>query len=418
MSPRLQPGPGIHAILATVLLSGVLSAEYTGELEPSGEAPPMNLGPLVEGSNRFALELYARLQSEKGNQFFSPSSISTALGMTYAGASGGTAAEMAKTLHFELPPDQLHEAMHALLASWKPSNKKQGFRLHVANRLWGQEGDAFHPAFLDLTRTKYGAELARLDFQRKTEAARQTINQWVEAQTEDRIQDLIPSAGVLADARLVLTNAIYFKGAWSRAFDKKMTRDGDFHLSATEKVKAPLMYQQARFRHAATDGLQVLELPYGDDSLSMLVLLPQRVDGLTELEGKLNLDRLKKWTAALQSEQVIVYLPQFKSTSQFELSSTLRSMGMVSAFDRATADFTGMTGQRDLYISAVIHKAFVDVNEEGTEAAAATGVIMPPRAAVEPRKPPVFRADHPFVFLIRDNRNGSILFLGRVVDPR
>jgi serpin B len=384
-----------------------------------GGTAPMNIAPLVEGNNRFALELYDHLRSGKGNLFFSPSSISTALGMAYAGASGRTEAEMAKTLHFEMPRDQLQDAIAALQSSWKTSDKKKGFRLNAANRLWGQDGYDFLPAFLDLTRTKFGAELARLDFARKPDEARQTINQWVAAQTEDKIKDLIPSPQLLADARLVLTNAVYFKGDWSAPFDKKRTKDEDFHVSGTDKVKAPLMHRQDRFRYASRDGMQVLDLSYGDGSLSMVVLLPQKVDGLAELEGKLSVANLQQWVSDLQSQQVIVYLPRFKTTSQFEMNDTLKSMGMVSAFDPSTADFSGMTGKKDLFLSAVIHKAFVDVNEEGTEAAAATGVVAAPTAApeVEPKKPPVFRADHPFVFLIRDNRNSSILFLGRVTDP-
>jgi serpin B len=377
-----------------------------------------NVGPVVEGNNRFALDLYGRLRSGQGNLFFSPGSISTALAMTYAGAAGSTEAEMARTLHFNLPPDRLHDAMSALQASWKTSDPKQGFHLQVANRLWGQEGRTFSPSFLELTRTKYGAEVARLDFARKPEAARQAINQWVEQQTADKIKDLIPSADVITNVWLVLTNAVYFKGDWSTRFDKNLTREGDFHVSATEKRKVALMHRQDRFRHAALDDLQVLELPYGDKSLSMVVILPQKVDGLADVEAKLTADNLKKWLSAGQVEPVVVYLPKFKTTSQFELSKTLATMGMPSAFDRDAADFTGMTGMRDLYISAVLHKAFVDVNEEGTEAAAATGVVMAPRSVpAKAKQLPVFRADHPFLFLIRDNRNGAILFLGRFVQP-
>jgi len=377
------------------------------------------LSAVVEGGNHFAFDLYGRLRADHGNLFFSPASISTALAMTLAGASGDTAAEMAKTLHVQMPKEQLDEAMRNVLASWKTSDKKAGFQLHVANRLWAQSGEQFLPAFLAVTSDDYGAELARLDFVTQVEQARQTINKWVEDQTAKKITDLIPSAGLLKAARLVLTNAVYFKGDWSDPFDKNRTKDEDFHVSADRTIKAPLMSTRHRFSYAAADGLQFLELPYGDRSLSLIAILPEKVGGLAELEGKLTIDNWRQWTGRLQQQEVIVYVPRFKTTSQFELGHLLQSMGMVSAFVPHSADFSGMTGTRDLFISAVLHKAFVDVNEEGTEAAAATAVVMVRASArpVRPTKPPVFRADHPFVFAIRDNRNGAILFLGRVADP-
>jgi len=374
---------------------------------------------VVEADNRFAFDLYQRLRADdQNNLFFSPASISMALAMTYAGAAENTEAEMAKTLHFDMPKAQLDEEMRALLTSWNTTNKKQGFRLDVANRLWGQDGYKFLPEFLRVTRMDYGAELGRLDFAKEAEKARQTINRWVEDHTQDKIKNLLPSADAVREARLVLTNAVYFKGDWSTPFHKTRTKDEDFHVSASRKTKAPLMNQQHRFRYAAFDDLQVLELPYGDGSLSMVVLLPEKVEALGELEGKLTTANLQKWMASVKSEEVIVFLPKFKTTTEFQLGNTLRSMGMASAFDPSTADFSGITGGKDLFISAVIHKAFVDVNEEGTEAAAATGVIMTRHSArVKPKKPPIFRADHPFVFLIRDNRNRAILFLGRMIDP-
>jgi serpin B len=340
--------------------------------------------------------------------------------MAYAGAAGTTQSELASSLH--LPKGnsqaQIHQAMNSLRGTWKASNKKQGFRLHLANRCWGQAGFEFQPEFMKVTREQYGAELARLDFPKDPEAARRTINQWVESQTENKIQDLIPSAGPLASARLVLTNAVYFKGDWSEPFDTKRTKDAEFHISPTQRIKTPMMYQQDDFRYAAMDGVQILELRYGDGSLSMIVLLPEKVDGLADFESKLDLELLKQWTGRVRQQSVEVFLPKFRSTSQFELADALESLGMKSPFDASLADFSGITGGKDLFLSAVIHKAFVEVNEEGTEAAAATAALLAPAAAVqEPPKPAVFRADHPFVFLIRDNRNGSVLFMGRVTDP-
>jgi len=373
---------------------------------------------VVDADNRFAIDLYQRVRGEDGNLFFSPASISMALAMTYVGAAGDTEAEMAKTLHFDIPKAQLAEEMRALRTSWNAESKNQGFRLNVANRLWGQDGYRFLPDFLRITRTDYGAELGRVDFRGEPEQARQAINAWVEDNTARKITNLIPSSAALRDARLVLTNAVYFKGEWQAPFSKSLTKDADFQISVDRKTKAPLMHKQAHFWYAAVDGLQLLYLPYGDRSLSMVVLLPEAADGLSRLEEKLTNINLQKWVATLVSQEVIVYLPKFKTTTQLQLSKTLTSTGMISAFDRATADFSGMTGDKELFISAAFHKAFVDVDEEGTEAAAATGVIpMVHAAPTGANEPPIFRADHPFVFLIRDNRTGAILFLGRIVDP-
>lgn len=378
----------------------------------------MDVSGTVDGGNQFALDLYQRLRSKEGNLFCSPSSISMALAMTYAGAAGETRTEMANTLHFQMPEEQLHSEMRAIQSFWKTPYQKMGIRLNLANRLWGQESFEFLPQFLRITRDKYGAELARINFA-QTEQARQTINGWVEDKTETKITDLIPVGAIDSDTRLVLTNATYFHGIWTEPFRKDRTREEDFHLSASDKIKVPMMHCRDEFRYSSVDEVQVLELPYGDGSLSMVVLLPKEKDGLAALESKLTFQNLQLWMASLKRKtEVKVYLPKFKTTSQFEMSSTLRAMGMESAFDSITADFTGMTGDRDLFISAVIHKAFVDVNEEGTEAAAATGVIMAPRsAAPDPTEPPVFRVDHPFVFMIRDNRNSAILFMGRIENP-
>jgi serpin B len=398
---------------------GGIEAYVAADAVKQQENVAMDVSGIVKGGNQFALDLYQQLRSEEGNLFFSPTSISTALTMTYAGAAGGTEAEMAKTLHFQTPNDQLHDGMKALQAFWKTPDEKKGIRLNLANRLWGQESYEFLPAFLQVTRDKYGAELARLDFS-QSEEARETINTWIEEETEDKITDLIPVGGVSSDTKLVLTNAVYFHGIWAEPFGKDRTKDEDFNLTAADKIKVPMMHRWDESRHGAIDDLQVLELPYGDSSLSMIIVLPKEIDGLADLEAKLTFQNLQRWTASLKHEdEVKVYLPKFKTTSQFEMSDTLKMMGMKSAFDANVADFSGMTGDKDLFISAVIHKAFVDVNEEGTEAAAATAVIMAPTAAPvqEPTEPPVFRADHPFVFMIRDNHNDAILFMGRIMNP-
>lgn len=419
MSPNKTAGLALAVFLGMTAGSvGTAHAQTSPGGPRVGSASPQTT-IVVQGGNQFAFDVYAHLRADHGNLFFSPTSISTALAMTLAGASGETAAQMAKALHLELPKDQVNAAMRELLASWKSNEKKQGFQLSVANRLWAQAGEEFLPAFLAVTRTDYGAELARLDFADDPEKCRQTINQWVADQTAGKIKDLILSAAQLKAARLVLTNAVYFKGDWTDPFKKNLTKDEDFHLALQQSIKAPLMHARHHFRYAAIDGLQVLELPYGDHSLSMIVLLPAKKDGLGQLEARLTYDNWQHWTQGLASQDVIVFLPRFKTTTQFELNSLLQSVGITSAFSPQAADFSWMTGNRDFYISAVLHKAYVDVNEEGTEAAAATGIIMRATAVRVPRpeQPPVFRADHPFVFAIRDNRNGAVLFMGRLADP-
>jgi len=375
-----------------------------------------DVASVVGGNERFALDLYARLRTEQsGNLFFSPSSISTALAMTYAGARGDTESEMAKVLHFTLSQDKLHPGFASLNKTLDGNGEKRGYRLHGANRLWGQQGYSFLPEFLTITRTHYDAELAEVDFARQTEQARQQINTWVEERTQGKIKDLIPPGIVTPLTCLVLTNAIYFKGDWTKPFDNKVTKDAPFQITSQQRTDVPMMQQQGDFRYWAGDGLKILELPYGRGDLSMLVLLPAETGGLPDLEARLTSENLCRWLMNVREQPVRVFLPRFKLTSQFRLDDTLKAMGMLLAFGRA--DFSGMTGKPDLFISAVIHKAFVDVNEEGTEAAAATAVIMKRGLAI-PRQPAEFRADHPFVFLIRHNRTGSILFLGRLMNPK
>ncbi len=376
------------------------------------------MSSLVEGNSQFAIDLYGRLRNEPGNLFFSPESISTALAMTYAGARGETAGQMASVLHFPAPQDNLPVAFAELLRALQPEAEHAGYRLDLANRLWGQQGYHFLPEFLAVTRDDFHAELAEVDFIAHTEDARQAMNAWVEKQTENKIQDLVTRGALTPQSRLVLTNAIYFKGAWTKPFMKAATRDEPFHLAGGKTVSAPLMHRTDEYAYAAMDGLKVLGMPYGDRNVSMIVLLPDEMDGLPALEQKLSYPNLVRWMGRLQHNRVQVYLPRFKQTSQFSLSAELAAMGMPLAFDEKRADFTGMSTQDPLFISAVLHKAFVDVNEEGTEAAAATAVVMSARAALVRSEPALFRADHPFLFLIVDNRTKSILFLGRMVNPQ
>jgi len=356
------------------------------------------------------------LRKQDGNLFFSPESISTALAMAYAGARGSTASEMAAALHFTLPPDRLHPVMAALLGSLNAAHP--GYQLRVADALWAQKDYAFLDDFLKLTTSAYGAGFHPVDFKAAPEAVRLTINQWVEKQTESKIKDLLPPRSVNSNTKLVLTNAIYFKGNWQTQFDKASTKDEDFQLSTAQTIKAPLMHLQDKFRYFNGGTFQALDIPYKSGELSMIVLLPNDAGGLPALEQSMTAANVQQWLNQLRpGQKVILTLPKFKMSRQFELAGSLGALGMTQGFQQGKADFSGMTGNRELWISAAIHKAFIDVNEEGTEAAAATALAIESMAMARNAPPIVFRADHPFVFLIRDNPSGSILFMGRVADP-
>lgn len=373
-----------------------------------------DVNAVVKGNTAFALDIYKKLKHTKGNLFFSPYSISAALAMTYAGARQNTAEQMAETLHFTLDPDRLHPAFALIQDHLNGIQKKGNIQLSVANTLWPQKGYNFLQDFLDLTKKYYRVSVTPADY-KKPEPARKIINTWVEEKTNNKIRELIQKNILDPFTTLVLVNAIYFKGNWSSQFNKELTTNTPFWLSPDKSVRIPMMAQKKKFLYAETRDLQILELPYVGNDLSMIVLLPKKISSLSELEKNLTANNMNKWTNSLRTREVQVFLPKFRLTSQFRLEKILKSMGMADAFG-GSADFSGMTGNRDLFISAVIHKAFTDVSEEGTEAAAATAVIMS-RGIAGPEPPAVFRADHPFVFLIRDNASGSILFLGRVENP-
>jgi len=371
---------------------------------------------LVRENNSFALDLYQQLRNEEGNLFFSPFSISTALAITYAGARNETAAEMAQVLHFSQEGEHLHKNFATILSDVQT---ECGEQVSIANRLWAQKGINFQEEFVNITKNQYQAPIAEVDFISESESARQKINNWVAQETQEKIQELIGKGLLNVDTRLVLTNAIYFKGDWALPFRENNTRETAFAISPDREVEVPMMYHfKVGLPYARLPELQVLELPYEKEKLSMVVLLPKAVDGLGALEQQLTPEKLDKWLSSLDFVQggVQVWLPKFQMTSEFQMKETLSEMGMGLAFgDRA--DFSGINGKSDdLLLSEVVHKAFVDVNEKGTEAAAATGVMMATRSIpVAPKE--IFRADRPFMFLIRENETGSILFLGRVVNP-
>ncbi|XP_072034699.1 leukocyte elastase inhibitor-like isoform X2 [Amphiura filiformis] len=384
--------------------------------QSSGVTP--HVSKVAEASNTFALHLYQSLQPgfEGENLFFSPMSISTALAMTQMGTRGDTAAQVAKVLRFNLVEEKkLHQAFQELNALLYDTNRP--YTLKSANRLFGQKGDKFLPDFLDGTRSHYGAHLEAVDFARETEAARQLINSWVEEQTAQKITNLLPSGSLNPLVSLVLVNAIYFKGDWLKQFDAKLTHNESFHLSATRSVQIPMMHQKPikyNFTYDRNMKCKLLDLPYKGDHLSMVLLLPDEIEGLSKIEANLNVDVLNKLISNMEEVKVRVAVPKFKFSQSFNLHETLNQMGIQDLFIDGKADLSGINGGSNLYVSKVIHKAFIEVNEEGSEAAAATAVTMKKRSI---DMSPEFRANHPFLFLIRDNSSGAILFLGRLTKP-
>jgi serpin B len=400
------------AALAGATLAGGLGSRLARAGQPAAD-----WSKLVAGNTQFGMELYGELKGEAGNLFLSPFSISTALGMTAAGARGKTLEEMETVLH--LPGDP-HAGFGAIIKSLneEPDAKKRGFTLSTANALWAQQGYPWKPEYKKLVATDYGAGLFDVNFKGDAEASRTTINQWVEKETRDKIKDLLPVGSVTPDTRLVLTNAIYFKGDWQDPFDKKATRDLPFTTTGGKTVEAPLMFRVGRYLYGENDAFQVIDMPYTGRRISMTVILPRKADGLPAVEKELTAAKLAETVKGLRLErEVHVHLPRFKVTKDFLLNKPLKALGMKLAFEKA--DFSGMhTGGEQLDITAVLHKAFVDVNEEGTEAAAATGVVVGVTSAAPPPTPKYFKADHPFLFLIRDQKTGSVLFMGRLENPR
>ncbi len=374
---------------------------------------------VADGSNALALDLYHKLRNRGeageggGNLFFSPFSVSSALAMTWAGARNETEREMAEVLHFTLGQERLHRAYAALCARLDGSG--DGFQVSIANALWRQETEKLLADYLALTKRCYGAACREVDFMNATEAARQTINAWVEERTRGKIKDLIKESDINASTMLVLINAIHFKGQWLYRFDKENTIAGPFHVSGTQEVEVPFMVQKTDLKYCETEDLQAVELFYKGKELSMVVLLPREWEGLAGMESRLNTESLKRILGKLRMRRIEIRLPKFKMISDNPLTDIFKALGMKKAFSPREADFSGMTGKRDLFISRILHKAFVEVNEEGTEAAAATAVVM--KRTSLPPKPILISVDHPFLFLIKDNTTGAVLFMGRVQNP-
>ena len=404
------------------------------ELPPRALTPPQkpaavdDVKKLVHGNTAFALDLYAGLKDEK-QLFVSPYSISTALAMLYAAARGTTADEIAKVCHFPAPPQELPDVYATLIwnqlgerkSPYQTYQKKDGKTIpiragyvwHDANALWGRRGGSFHAAYLDLLKNKFAAELRQADFGDRT--ADDEITRWVARQTQNKIADL--QIKTTKDMRLVLVNAVYFKADWSAPFRPKATHDEDFHLNDKERVKTPMMHgEQMHYRYFDHAKFEMLELPYKGDA-SMLVLLPKKI-GVAELDPVLTADNLTEWLAKLHDQAAIVTLPKFELRQDFELVKTLTALGIKQAF-APSADFSGMLPPGEFFVGDAIHATYVKLDEQGTEAAAATILKDKAPAEVKDRNVPIdFRVNRPFVFIIRDNLTGSILFLGRVTDPR
>lgn len=419
----------IHVILSCLLLTSMLlgacgdSAGLTVESnirrESNPNIPPAEVQTLVDGNNTFALDVYQALRSENGNLILSPYSISLALAMTYAGARGETGSQMAQTLHFA-SQDQLHPALNALdlQLKEKPVNldkDQEPLQLNIANAVWVEQTFAFLPEFLDTLARNYGAGVRLADFINQPNQERITINNWVSDQTEDKINDLLPEDSVGPDTHMVLVNAIYFKADWLDQFDANDTYDVPFNLLDGSQVDVPMMGQGMYIPYASGDGYQAVELPYAGSTAAMNIIVPDS-GRFEEIESALTYDMLEDIFEEINQTSVMLRFPKFKFESSFALPDALKQMGMSDAFDRGKADFSGMTGGKDLFIANIIHKAFVAVDEEGTEAAAATAVIM--EATSAPMWDVTLVIDRPFIFFIHDLQSGQILFIGRVLNPQ
>ena len=416
-----------------VIGAGIFLYPYSPDNPPVADdvkATPEGIQKIIDANNQFAFELYSKLNEKgQGNAFYSPYSISAALAMTYEGAKGQTADEMKSVFHF--PEKNILRPNFASIYN-DINTGNNAYELKTGNALWLQQDYPFNANFTSTVEQYYGGKAANLDFIKETEKSRQTINSFIEEQTNNKIKDLIPQGILNALTRMVLTNAIYFKGDWEWEFDKSNTREMNFKITSENIVKTEMMHMnpdKARFNYADLEKLQILELPYKGDDLSMLILLPKNMEDYDYEHDKiitydyaiedieLSYEKLKEYKSKMQETKLdSIYFPKFEFDTKYMIAEILSDLGMPTAFSDG-ADFSGMTEEERLFISHVIHQAYVKVDEKGTEAAAATAVIMG-ATSVGPTKQKIFRADHPFIFIIQQKDTGNILFLGRVVDPR
>ncbi len=397
---------GLMAIAWTISVKQPTKVSNEGEI-PTG---------VVEANNQFAIDLYSRYKVGKDNIFFSPYSISLSLAMTYEGARGKTAREIQSVFHFP-EDDILRRSGYAKLYD-EINRQNKEYSLHTVNALWAQKDYKFLDDYFRLIEKYYRGKITNLNFKKNPEDCRKTINNWVKDQTNNKIEDLIPVGRIITMTKLVLTNAIYFKGKWINPFNKDKTREQNFRINTDNIVKVPMMQrtdEEAIFNYAENDLLQILELPYTGKKLSMLILLPKN-DEIANLENSVNLINLSKWKKDLVKRRVKVFIPKFKFETKYFMMETLKNLGMSMAFT-PEADLSGMDGTKNLYITDVIHQAVIEVNEGGTEAAAATAVITLDSAMPQKSKILTFLANHPFIFIIQEKTTENILFMGRVMNP-
>ena len=415
---------GILALL--VLFTACAEKEMVKDntaIEPSErEMYPKSAGIIstpdivVEGLNRFSFDIYKQMNgASENNEFISPLSMSSALAMTYAGAKGITAQQMRNIMHYGPQRREFHQDYGLMLDSLSKSNEE--FEINIANAVWVQNAFPLLLSYVKTVQDDYKSESRELDFVQKPEASRKTINSWVEDKTNDRIQNLIPKGVIDATTRMVLTNAVYFNAEWADQFRKDLTRKETFYPFGDGATTCNMMHKRGHFAYSKINGIQILEIPYKGYEYSMMIMLPTQRYGLKNLIKNIDDDFLKEHQDNRKWEDVLLYIPKFKLETDYELKPHLAALGMKEPFTDM-ADFSGMTGNKDLKISAVIHKAFIEVDEVKTEAAAATAVVMKLTSAKPVQIAPIeFRADHPFMFLIKHNESGAILFMGQVSDP-
>jgi serpin B len=395
-------------------------AQSNKSRDPTPTVSQTDLSTLVNGNNTFAFNLFQVLRKIDGNLFYSPYSISEALAMAFAGAKGDTAISMASALKFTLTQEKLHAAINYLDLQLQQRGQGakgingKGFRLNIANAIWGQQGCSFLPSFLDMLAQNYGAGMLIVDYINATEKSRVTINDWVSDQTEGKIKDLIPKGAINELTRLVLTNAIYFNAAWAFPFNDRATVNGTFHTLENGDVTVPMMHKSEFFSYAENRNYQAVELPYDGNELSMVILMP-KVGQYETFEQSLDANLVTQIIGTLTGNQVVLTMPKFQYGAKYSLKDALSQLGIGIAFT-GKADFSGMDGRTDLLIQDVIHKAFVSVDEAGTEATAATALIGPTGAMIVNQK--TMTIDQPFMFFIHDIQTNSIVFMGRVLNPK
>ena len=406
----------LMSLILIIVIAGGILFYITTKHNPNIQENKINLSGLilddvVNANNQFGLDLYSRYNAKNENIFFSPYSISSALAMTYEGAKGKTAEEMQAVLHLPNDKEKIHSSFLKINNEINKANKE--YNLSVANSLWAQKEYPFEKNYFDVVNTYYSGKVTNLDFKKDTENSRITINNWVESKTNNKIKEILSPGILTPDTKLVLTNAIYFKANWSNQFFEDNTKESQFKLNNGNTVKANIMHQASHFNYSETNNLQILEMDYIGNDISMLVILPKG-NNLDQVEKEFSQEKLNEWKNNMQPMEVALSLPKFKFEETYQMKDDLAQMGMPTAFT-SDANFSGISSTNQLSISQVIHKTFIDVTESGTEAAAATAVVM--LTTGMPERPKIFNADHPFIFIIQEKKTGNILFIGRLNDP-